>query len=439
VTESATEIIHRRSALTRGLVADRSPDQAVAERGLQRMGALLAALGNPQRAYRVIHVAGSKGKGTTTHVAAAVLTALGYRTGRYVSPHLSSWNERIAIDGQSIPDFEFASILTEVDRTMTDLEVRGPELGTFNAFELLTAAAFVYFRDQHCDVAVIEVGLGGRFDSTNHVSPEVSVITRIEAEHLDVLGPTIEQVAWNKAGIIKPGVPVVIAMQQSEVEAVLELQAGDIGAPLLREGTEWTVTSDSKVLCYHVRDEQPLKLISAIPGRHNRSNIGAALTAVHLLPGNQPLNGDLLSNVLNSIRIPGRFDRRVDPVTGRTIILDGAHTSESIRALVETMHAEFGPARFPVIMGLLVDKPANEILSILAPAVSRIIFPELEGPRIVRAQSLDEAAVRLDMQASIRPTIRAALDEFGPGSEPVLITGSFGIVAAALVDLSMTP
>jgi folylpolyglutamate synthase/dihydropteroate synthase len=103
------------------------------------------------------------------------------------------------------------------------------------------------------------------------------------------------------------------------------------------------------------------------------------------------------------------------------------------------MHAEFGPARFPVIMGLLVDKPANEILSILAPAVPGIIFPELEGPRIVRAQSLDEAAVRLDMQASIRPTIRAALDEFGPGSEPVLITGSFGIVAAALVDLSMTP
>jgi dihydrofolate synthase / folylpolyglutamate synthase len=437
VPEQAVDIIHRRSALDRGLVADRSPDQAVAERGLRRMGVLLEKLGNPQQSYRAIHVAGSKGKGTTTYIAAAVLTALGYRTGRYVSPHLLTWNERIAIDNQSISDAEFTTVLAVVDRAMSELERQVPDLGTFNAFELLTAAAFIHFRDRQCDVAVIEVGLGGRFDSTNHVHPEVSVITRIEAEHLDILGPTLEQVAWNKAGIIKPGIPVVIAVQQPVVEAVLESEADRIGAPLLREGIEWTMTPTADSLCYRTRKEAPPELTAALPGVHNRSNIGAALTAVATLIGEEQLPVDLVSAVLESIGIPGRFDRRVDPLTGRTIVLDGAHTLESIHALIESMHAEYGSELFPVIMGLLVDKPAAEILSVLEPAASRIIFPNNRGPRIVPAQSLLETALQLGMQATVLPTIRAALDEIGPGPEPVLITGSFGIVAAAIADLSM--
>jgi dihydrofolate synthase / folylpolyglutamate synthase len=221
------------------------------------------------------------------------------------------------------------------------------------------------------------------------------------------------------------------------VEAVLESEADRIGAPLLREGIEWTMTPTADSLCYRTRKEAPPELTAALPGVHNRSNIGAALTAVATLIGEEQLPVDLVSAVLESIGIPGRFDRRVDPLTGRTIVLDGAHTLESIHALIESMHAEYGSELFPVIMGLLVDKPAAEILSVLEPAASRIIFPNNRGPRIVPAQSLLETALQLGMQATVLPTIRAALDEIGPGPEPVLITGSFGIVAAAIADLSM--
>ena len=403
------------------------------------MGVLLEELENPQLAYRVIHVAGSKGKGTTTHIAADVLTALGYRVGRYISPHLISWNERIAIDGMPIADSDFAVILSSVDDAMSALETRKPDLGTFNAFELLTAAAFMYFRNRQCDAAVIEVGLGGRFDSTNHVHPDVSVITRIEAEHVDILGPTLAHVAWNKAGIIKPGVPVVVSAQQPDVEAVIETEAMKAAATLLRDGVEWTVTETDGGLQYRFGTHQPLTLTAALPGAHNRSNIGAALTAVHALIGDRPLADEVITDVLSAIRIPGRFDRRIDEVTGRMLILDGAHTPESIRMLVETVRAVIGPEPVPVIMGLLVDKPAEDILAVLAPAASQIVFPEMSGPRIVPAESLCALARRAGIAASVRPTIRAALDAIGPGPEPVLITGSFGMVAATLTELSSAP
>ena len=403
------------------------------------MGVLLEELENPQLAYRVIHVAGSKGKGTTTHIAADVLTALGYRVGRYVSPHLISWNERIAIDGIPIAESDFAVILSSVDDAMSALETRKPGLGTFNAFELLTAAAFMYFRNRQCDAAVIEVGLGGRFDSTNHVHPNVSVLTRIEAEHVDILGPTLAHVAWNKAGIIKPGVPVVVSAQQPDVEAVIETEAMKAAATLLRDGVEWTVTETDGGLQYRFGTHQPLTLTAALPGAHNRSNIGAALTAVHALIGDRPLADEVITDVLSAIRIPGRFDRRIDEVTGRMLILDGAHTPESIRMLVETVRAVIGPEPVPVIMGLLVDKPAEDILAVLAPAASQIVFPELSGPRIVPAESLRALARRAGIAASVRPTIRTALDAIGPGPEPVLITGSFGMVAATLTELSSAP
>jgi len=433
------DIIHRRSALARGLVADRSPDQAVAERGLRRMGVLLQELGNPQFAYRVIHVAGSKGKGTTTHIAADLLTALGYRVGRYVSPHLLSWNERIAIDGLAISDSDFAAVLAFVDGTMSALESRQPDLGTFNAFELLTAAAYLYFRDRRCDAAVIEVGLGGRFDSTNHVHSDVSVITRIEAEHVDILGPTLAQIAWNKAGIIKPGVPVVVCAQQPDVEIVIEAEATKAAVLMLRDGVEWTVTETDGGLQYRFGTHQPLSFTAALPGAHNRGNIGAALTAVQTLIGDRSLADKVITDVLSAIRIPGRFDRRIDDVTGRRLILDGAHTPESMRMLVATVRAVVGPGPAPVIMGLLADKPAEDILAVLAPAASQIVFPELSGPRIVPAESLCAIARRAGIAASVRPTIRAALDAIGTGPEPILITGSFGMVAASLTELTSAP
>jgi dihydrofolate synthase/folylpolyglutamate synthase len=199
------------------------------------------------------------------------------------------------------------------------------------------------------------------------------------------------------------------------------------------------VTETDGGLQYRFGTHQPLTLTAALPGAHNRSNIGAALTAVHALIGDRPLADEVITDVLSAIRIPGRFDRRIDEVTGRMLILDGAHTPESIRMLVETVRAVIGPEPVPVIMGLLVDKPAEDILAVLAPAASQIVFPELSGPRIVPAESLRALARRAGIAASVRPTIRTALDAIGPGPEPVLITGSFGMVAATLTELSSAP
>jgi dihydrofolate synthase/folylpolyglutamate synthase len=435
VASTAIDIILRRGALARGFVADRSSDTSVAERGLRRMGVLLHALGNPQLTYRTIHVAGSKGKGTTTHIAAALLKAAGFRTGRYVSPHLLRWNERIAVDDLAIPDTDFTRILADVDRAMATIEAEQLELGAFNAFELLTACAFRHFREQRCDIAVIEVGLGGRFDSTNHLDPSATVITRIEEEHVDILGPTLRDVAWNKAGIIKPRVPVVSVAQRAEVSAVIETEARTAGAPLVREGRDWSASIEDKTIRLQAGDGPPLQFRCSLPGTHNLGNIGVALVAARIAIGDRSLPESVVSDTMPTIHIPGRFDRRLDPATGRTLVLDGAHTPESIRALVETAVAELEFTEFPVVLGVLADKPATELLTLLAPITGRVICPELQSPRAIPAQDLCAAARDLGLEAATAPTIRAALDAIGPGPEPILVTGSFGVVAEALNTL----
>jgi dihydrofolate synthase/folylpolyglutamate synthase len=431
---TAIEIIRRRSA-TSGLVAERSADIDIARRGWERMGILLGALDNPQLACRTIHIAGSKGKGTTTYFAAAVLQAGGHLVGRYTSPHLLTWNERIAIDDQSISDADLDHAVGEVDRVMTALESERPHLGAFSSFEVLTAAAFLHFRERDCAWAVIEVGLGGRFDSTNHLRPAVTVITRIEREHPEILGPEIADIAWNKVGIIKSGTPVVVAAQPANARAVIEHEAAIARAPLYREGIAWTVDRGESGIRFSGPGLPIVDVREALPGAHNRSNLGAALTAVHLATGGLPPSG-AISQTLASLRVPGRFDRRAHPATGRELILDVAHTPESVRALIETARATTGRSSFPFVVGLLADKPALEILAAIKPAASVVVFPDLDNPRAVSAADLSAAASSIGLRSERAPSVEAALDQLSPGSAPVVVTGSFAVVAAALRSLS---
>jgi dihydrofolate synthase/folylpolyglutamate synthase len=429
------EIIRRRSAGASGLIADRSADIDVARLGWIRMGSLLAKLGNPQLSYSTIHVAGSKGKGTTTHLAAALLDATGYRTGRYTSPHLLNWNERIAVDDLPISDGDLDRLVRDVDSDMAALERDRPELGTFNSFELLTAAGFIYFWEQNCDHSVIEVGLGGRFDSTNHLHPAVTVITRIEREHAEILGPSLEVIAWNKAGIIRPGTPVVVGGQVPPALRVITTEAASAGAPLYRESSEWSVLPQREGLRYQLQNQPDLELSDGLPGAHNRSNLGAALTAVHLATGSLAPASTIAATV-GAIRIPGRFDRRRDPASRRDLILDVAHTPESIRALIETAYAVTGRTRFPFVVGLLSDKPAREILSVIKPAASEVIFPELGNPRAVSAADLVDIARSLELNGKAVASALDALDHPPSGSVPIIVTGSFAIVSAVLRLLS---
>jgi dihydrofolate synthase / folylpolyglutamate synthase len=426
---TSDELIRRRSALSRGFVAERTGDPTIAERGLTRMGILLQTLGDPQRAYPTVHVAGSKGKGTTTHITSALLSSLGKKIGRYTSPHLVEWSERIAVDDSPITESDFARILTGIDTTMLTIERQLPELGGFNAFELLTGAAFVYFRDQGCDAAVIEVGLGGRFDPTNHLHPVVSVITRIEEEHVDVLGPTIREVAWNKAGTIKPNTPVVVTEQEAVVDAVLAAEAEWAGAHVLRENRDWHVFGDRLDLTVQTRSNTWQVRRATLPGKHNHSNIGAALVAAELAAGERGLTNTQVSQAFSALRIPGRFERRTAPHLGRQLILDVAHTPQSLAAVIEAAIATTGERRYPMVLGLLSDKPAVSILTTVAPFAEQVIFPIISSPRAHDPKALQAVAANLGVRASVGPSVQAALAEIDPGVAPILVMGSFSIVA----------
>ena len=432
---TAQELIQRRSALARGLIADRTANRDLAERGWVRMAQLLHALDDPQLTVPSIHVAGSKGKGTTTYVAAALLTSAGLRVGRYVSPHLLEWNERIAVNDQSISTPDFERLLVRVDQTMASLESGQPERGAFNAFELLTAAAFLYFAESQCDWTVIEVGLGGRFDSTNHLQPATTVITRIEMEHADILGPGLAEIAWNKAGIIRPDVPAVVARQSPEALAMIAAEAEVKGAQVFLEDRDWMTRQDGDRLEISLSGSRSISLPDALPGNHNQSNVGAALTAVHLAT-ESPLDPGGASDALLNLRIPGRFERRVDPRTGHSLILDVAHTPESIEALVSVVIETTGAIQFPFVISLLDDKPAEQILRLVAPFAALIAFPPASNPRAWSPRDLVELAGKLGIDSIASPSIAAALDLVPTAAGPGVITGSFAIVAEALRMMS---
>ncbi|MDQ2683479.1 MAG: Mur ligase family protein [Chloroflexota bacterium] len=424
------EIIGRRTTRARGLIADRSADLSVAAQGHERMGALLEALGNPQYASRTVHVAGSKGKGTTAHLTAALLSASGLRTGLYTSPHLLRWNERIAMDGAAISDADLVAVLDRVDNAMTRIEAEQPHFGPFNAFELLTGAAMLYFRESGCDAAVIEVGLGGRFDSTNNLHPAVTVITTIEREHIDVLGPDLRTIAWNKAGIIRPGVPVVVQRQEPEALDVLQAEANLLGASILLEGRDWTITDGHPAVL-----TGPAGVIDgielALPGSRNAANLAAAVVSAREANAPDVITADTIRTVAASIAIPGRFTLVRHRKTGQRFLLDGAHTSTSLRELWIAVRERFGSASPVWALAFLDDKPWAELLTELAPRAERMLFPQVDHPRAVLAEHLNRVAQQLGAQAEI-----VSIDQLAgmtvPDETPIVATGTFALVSALL-------
>lgn len=231
--------VRDRSVLERGFVSDPLWGDDAARLGLRRTAALLDRLGEPQRAYAIIHVAGSKGKGSTCAILAAILGAAGHRVGLATSPHLHTFRERIVVGGEMIGPGGFDVLAARVDRVAAEMERERPDQGRVTALELLLAMALSHFADTGCDVAVVETGIGGALDSTNVLDPAVSVIGPIELEHTAILGASLAKVAANKAGIIKPGVPVVVAAQPDEALAVIVARAAEVGSLLSLAGRDW--------------------------------------------------------------------------------------------------------------------------------------------------------------------------------------------------------
>ena len=381
--------------------------------GLDTVRRLLGATGFQTNA-KIIHVAGTNGKGSVCAMLDAVCRARGLRTGLYTSPHLVSFRERVRLDGRPISESAVAEILTN----LKDLTAHWDPSPTF--FELTTVLALDWLRRQHVDVIVLETGLGGRLDATNALTPAVSVITAIDFDHTAWLGDTLEAIAGEKAGIIKPRVPVVSAPQDPEAAAVIARTAADRGAPL-----------------DVVTDPLPADWTLALPGTHQRANAAlalAALDAAGISTTDQARRAGLAQ-----VEWPGRFQRLQN---GR-VILDGAHNPAAARRLAHTWHEEYGdhhPAT--LILGMMRDKDIPAVCRALAPLAARVITVPVRNPRAAPPGEIRDAfaLVAPEVPADVAASLPDALDHARAfPAEVVLVAGSFFLVGEALALLTGQP
>jgi dihydrofolate synthase/folylpolyglutamate synthase len=280
---SALRAIWERSAYDRGFISNPFAGDAAADLGLRRTATLLDRLGRPHERYGIVHVAGSKGKGSTCAFIDAILRTAGYRAGRYTQPHLHTMRERIAVAGRPIDESAFAALTRRALDAARTVERERPELGEVTAFELATAMALDHFASAGCDLAVVEVGLGGTLDATNVVTPLVSVITALDLEHTAVLGDTLPKIAAQKAGIIKPGRPVAVSPQSPEALAVIEQVAKERESALYVGGRDWEWTGTWRSFSATGPWGTFENLTSGLVGRHQIDNACVAIAATWLL------------------------------------------------------------------------------------------------------------------------------------------------------------
>jgi dihydrofolate synthase/folylpolyglutamate synthase len=404
--------------------------QMRADYTLDRIRALLAELGNPQDRYPTVHIAGTKGKGSTAAMLTSILTAAGYRTGLYTSPHLHTYRERIRVDSRLITEEEVARWV----------ETHHGLLETFDkltTFEVITAMAFDSFAHQQVDMAVIEVGLGGRLDTTNVITPVLSVITPISLDHTAVLGDTIAEIAHNKAGILKPGVPAVIAPQSDDAMSVIQDVAGEVGAPLSVAGRDWTCTPgamhpDGQSFDVWGPAHKALRLWTPLLGAHEAVNATVAVAAAHELRRQSfSISMMAISSGLTTVEWPGRTEL----LSQRPwIMVDGAHNGASARCLLDTIDGLPGRRRMTLIFGASVDKRIDDLFEVLLPATNRLILTRASHPRAADPVLLQEIARRHRRSALLVPAVAEALMTAvaDAGTDDlVLATGSLFVAAEA--------
>jgi len=403
--------------------------------GLARIRFLMERLGHPETAYPAVHVAGTNGKGSTAAMIASVLRAAGYSVGLFTSPHLVRYNERIVVDGAPIADEDLAALFGRLHEHV-EAAAREPGVGQPTEFEVGTAVALAYFAQRAVDVAVVEVGLGGRFDSTNVVRPLVSVITPIGLDHTRVLGGTLEHIAREKAGIIKPGAPVVCAHQPEEAQAVIAARAAESRSPLYEAGRDfgWELQSaDAGGTCFTFRwgADAVEHLHVPLLGPHQAHNGAVAVAALRVAAeAGFPVSEDALRRGLAAVRWPGRMEL----VPGRPALLfDGAHNAEGARALAEGLRAVF-PERKPVfVLGVLAEKPVDAMLETLLPLgrAAVVTAPQHGRGRPVEPEELARRAAGLVPEIAVEADPLAAMaraKELAGAEGLVVVTGSLYLV-----------
>ena len=393
---------------------------AKADFNLDRMRALMAELGNPQDQYPIIHVAGTKGKGSVSALAASALQAAGYKTGLYTSPHLQDYVERIQVDMQPMSHADMAALVEEIKPAVA----RVPYLTTF---EITTALGFLYFARQGCDAAVIEVGLGGRLDATNIVTPRVSVITSLSLDHTLVLGDTLDKIAGEKAGIIKPGVPVVSSSQKDEALDVLIKIAEERGCDLTLIGRDvefmpLSHSIDGQALQLSTPNLQPLNLTIPLLGNHQVENAAVAYAALKASGLNVP--DEAIQQGFAKVKWPSRFDiiRRDPP-----IVIDVAHNRESALRLRQTLDTFFPDVPVILLFCTLEDKDITGMLEELHSRVERVVATQADHPRAPSVDWIAEQVRKAGLPVEAVVPVAAALEralELAGDQKLILTAGS---------------
>lgn len=401
---------------------------------LARVERLLEAIGNPHRRFPTLHVAGTKGKGSTAAMIESCLRAAGYCTGFYTSPHLHTFRERIQVNGYKISRDDIVALVEEI----RPLVKRTPGVTTFEA---ITALGFLYFARAGIDVGVIEVGLGGRLDATNVITPEVSVITSLSLDHTYLLGDTLAQIAYEKAGIIKPGVPVVSAPQRAEAMGVLEKVSRERGSTLIEVGRDWDYEpgpADLEGQSFTVQrvadggSELDGEYWMPLLGRHQLENATNAIAALEVMRGRDfRVPAQAVRDGMHDVKWPGRLE-----VLSREplVVVDCAHNPYSAQVLRRALEEWFPGRRWVLIFGASTDKDIPGMLRELLPISEYVIVTRSDHPRaaapIELADAVASAGGGAEVSVNMHKAIRRGLTVMDSGSG-LLVTGSIFIVAAA--------
>ncbi len=401
---------------------------------LKRIEKLLARLGNPELAARTIHVTGTKGKGSTSAMTASILTKSGYRTGLYTSPHLLSVTERIMFDGRPISEIDFAALAERLKPDIDEVNLSGG-VGQLTTFEILTAMAFVHFREIKADYQVVEVGLGGRLDATNVVHPEVCVITSISYDHMEVLGNTLAEIASEKAGIIKPGADVISAPQTSEAATVIEKACREKGVRLITAGRDVTwqrksFTPEGQTFDLTGPGWEYSNLKIPLLGEYQMENAACVAAAAECLKQRGArITSASLRQGLAATNWPGRMQiLRKHP----WLVIDGAHNAYSMKRLMAGLREYFRFDRLTVIYGASGDKHLSGMIAEIAPASDRVIIASAHHPRAARPDLILAEFKKNGKTAEICPEVCEALSLalFGAGTNDLICaTGSIFMIA----------
>jgi dihydrofolate synthase/folylpolyglutamate synthase len=416
-----------------------SPQQARAAKfDLENIRAVCRRLGDPERAFRSVHIAGTNGKGSTAAMLASILRAAGLRAGLYTSPHLLRINERISLDGADIGDADFAKTFDRIHAVIEELLATGALAAHPTFFECLTAMAFDFFAQEKVDAAVIEVGMGGRLDSTNVVVPEVAVITQIDFDHENFLGHSIEEIAREKAGIIKPGAWVVSAAGHLAAQEVIRQRAAEQNARLVEvDAVSRAVNLRAEDGCYRFTASTNLpgsatlamEIRLPLAGRFQVRNALTAITAARLLAERGfPVDGATIRRGLAEVLWPGRLERLQQ---SPALYLDGTHNPAGTRELVAFWDEQFAGRRIHLVYGAMRDKAVDEVAGLLFPRAATVILTQSRQPRALSAEALAAMTRHLAASVEVIPEPNAALERALESAAPddvIFVTGSLYLV-----------